>query len=171
MCRHLLTLATLALFFALPLATAAQKPRRSAPPPKKTDAIEFDYESVSDDEPISDWLVVSVNKGRVISINSRKISRQPNGVVRAWFKNRALDKNDPSLEKIGDKTVTENLMLIEYQCGEERGRTLSLTKYDADGDVLDVIEPERPSWSYVNPDSIGERQMGKACAMVNTAKK
>jgi len=65
---------------------------------------------------------------------------------------------------IEGKAVQEQMSLEEYDCNNARQRLLSLIKYDSEGKPLDSIEPEKPSWSYVIPETVGERLMKKVCS-------
>jgi hypothetical protein len=146
---------------------AAQK-GGSKPPENKADTKEesqIDFEFIPDEEPSPEWLLVVTESHYFIFISTRRIVRRPNNIVRAWFKSKPIDERDPNLDKVDDATVREVLSLVEYRCDEGRSRLLSLIKYDSDGKVLDVFEPEKPVWGYVTPESIGEAQMKKACAI------
>lgn len=74
-----------------------------------------------------------------------------NGYKRAWL------KVDYHKDKISDYV----LVLIEFDCDQERSRVLTIISYDSSGNHESINQ--RTEWQFVVPDSRGASDMKFVC--------
>lgn len=83
-----------------------------------------------------------------------RITRPKPNIIRVWIR---VDRNWKSNQ------IEKSIELTEFHCSERKIRKLQTTKYDSNDKVLSSISSESSSWSFVIPDTIGERLLEIFC--------
>jgi hypothetical protein len=98
------------------------------------------------------WVFVTRPTDHKQMVYARNVKRVGTSAV-GWEKMINLDE--------GNFTISRS----QYDCPNARYRTLSLTKYDADNNLL-LSTPEDwvSRWVYVVPDSVGEHMLTYFCS-------
>jgi hypothetical protein len=101
-----------------------------------------------------DWSYVATTEGHSFYYWLKSLRKLPNGYRRMWIKEVVGDRNEH-----GPYTET----LDEYDCVNERSRTISIVAYD-ENDVSQGYQPnDRAKWEYVIPETAGEALLRIAC--------
>lgn len=102
------------------------------------------------------WLPVSKSStGTVWSIRFSDLINKSNFYPQIWVK----------LDHSSDKSVKyrETKSLIKFDCQALKYQTLTDITYDAEGQVIDSLQYNYPSYKYAPPDSVIESTLKMAC--------
>jgi len=110
-----------------------------------------------------DWLEYGKDtSGDVFSYDKTTIQYRTKDVVQVWTKKVYSDKGREELGqmKIKNERWTEDydrlshdVTLYEIDCKKQRSQVVSFTYYDTDSIVFKSYSYDKPSWSYITPDS------------------
>lgn len=119
--------------------------------------------------------------------NPKKIKRTSNSIKQAWIKIFKVNLEELTFEDnqsyVNDNTISETAMelaneeleseinLLEFNCTNEKMRTLQSVKYDANGNIVDSFFPKKENleWYDIIPNSIGDGLYN--CICVQNGKK
>jgi len=114
----------------------------------------------------SDWVDYSSdNYGNVYSYKKGNIEKNKGKyIVQVWNKTIFYDEGrEKEIQRLiktglftetGTKGLSSIIELDEVDCKKKRIRTISLTQYDDDGNVLFSGTDDKSKWDYIFPDSV-----------------
>ena len=110
--------------------------------------------AVSQDE----WLEITTNlNGSVYFIKNADAANSMNLFPKVWI------KSDHSNAKAVKYRLA--MELVQYDCGEQKSRSLSLSTYDAAGDLIQSHNSEG-RWEYITPETVNFKIARAVCPAI-----
>ena len=133
------------------------------------------FSSISQVDKIQNWIKVTItNDGDTVYINDTFVKKGgvygiDDGVIRVWTK-MIFPVYDLKLNGKSKKYKNAVLKTLgEYDCNNQKTRTITHILYSSDGKVIyngDNQENEE-NWTFVVPESVGETILNSICKLFN----
>jgi hypothetical protein len=114
----------------------------------------------------ADWKIYCSNDMYLGYYDTQSITRPSKNVIRVWVRWDYTEKGVMYyMGKFGIKymSLSHSINLPEINCLEKTIRSLSLTYYDNEGEVIYSFSSPSSKWDFILPETIGEILYKEVC--------
>jgi len=105
----------------------------------------------------ADWKLLGTTEESEFFYDTASIVRPSGNIIRVWVKHIYNEKGvNTWVKKLGEQfeNLDYCLELVEFDCPKRKMRLLSAQYYSKDGNIIQSLEFDKPSWWFVRPEKI-----------------
>jgi len=105
----------------------------------------------------ADWKLLGTTEESEFFYDTASIVRPSGNIIRVWVTHIYNEKGvNTWVKKLGEQfeNLDYCLELVEFDCPKRKMRLLSAQYYSKDGNIIQSLEFDKPSWWFVRPEKI-----------------